>query len=53
MASRAQVVDPRGRWFYVFAAVLIAAIIFAGFLEPFISTAILRNWFWGTLSILK
>jgi hypothetical protein len=30
MASRAQVVDPRSRWFHVFAAVLIAAIIFAG-----------------------
>jgi len=35
MASRAQVVGPRGRLFYVFAAVLIAAIIFAGFSRTF------------------
>ena len=35
MASRAQVVGPRSRLFYVFAAVLIAAIIFAGFSRTF------------------
>jgi hypothetical protein len=47
MASRAQVVDSRSRWSYVFAALLKV------FLELFISTAILRNWFWGTLTLLK
>jgi len=35
MASRAQVVGQRSRLFYVFAAVLIAAIIFAGFSRTF------------------
>jgi hypothetical protein len=35
MATRAQVVGPRSRLFYVFAAVLIAAIIFAGFSRTF------------------
>jgi hypothetical protein len=53
MASRAQVVDPRSRWFHVFAAVLIAAIIFAGVSRTFYLNSYLRNWFWGTLTILK
>jgi hypothetical protein len=35
MASRARVVGPRSRLFYVFSAVLIAAIIFAGFSRTF------------------
>ena len=35
MATRAQVAGPRSRWFYVFAASLIAAIIFAGFSRTF------------------
>jgi|SRR5882724_10284577 len=35
MATRAQVVGPRSRLFYVFAAVVIAAIIFAGFARTF------------------
>jgi hypothetical protein len=35
MATRAQVVGPRSRLFHVFAAVLIAAIIFAGFSRTF------------------
>jgi energy-converting hydrogenase Eha subunit A len=35
MATRVQVAGPRSRWFYVFAAALIAAIIFAGFSRTF------------------